>query len=579
MPKSNKPFTRQKGAVLILMAFIMGLGVLAYMLNTFDPQRLRLEQNKKTYQSLNAAKEALIAWSVNHQYAPGQMPWPDRHLDPGIYDGSSDCATTAFQYSNLLGQLPSLPDTSPCLDKNNGLSVYAGFSTYPSLGQDFRDAQGNKLWYAVSRNLVRKYDAPTSDPIINPNIINAPTYQWLQVLDRNGNLVSDRVAAVILAPGDALTGQNRAGAADASQFLDGFQIGAAVFNNRGYATEDEDFIMGDDSRNVSPNDPTFLQPYHFNDKLVYITIDELMAALEKRVGEQVRTSLKAYQDANGYYPYAAQLGTATNFSCELTNSAGVTGLTSGFLPVDNQSCTYTRIGAAQTSLICAQSVFDASTSGITQVRFDRTSGGTLTAVNSGLCVRNSTTRCTCTGSGSCGSGASTVTCTSTNCSTNGMMGNYRITNGKFRFRSAGCAFTTFPTKTAASCSNSNSVITCNTSNGTFSSCGDLEFGTLLPSWFKTNQWQNYVYYRLTRPALASLTVGTRNAEAVLVTVGRPINAIPFAASKVAAQVRPSCNTLNNYLDSAENANGDAVYDATSMQRNASYNDQTLVVEP
>jgi hypothetical protein len=160
-----------------------------------------------------------------------------------------------------------------------------------------------------------------------------------------------------------------------------------------------------------------------------------------------------------------------------------------------------------------------------------------------------------------------------------MMGNYRITNGKFRFRSAGCAFTTFPTKTAASCSNSNSVITCNTSNGTFSSCGDLEFGTLLPSWFKTNQWQNYVYYRLTRPALASLTVGTRNAEAVLVTVGRPINAIPFAASKVAAQVRPSCNTLNNYLDSAENANGDAVYDATSMQRNASYNDQTLVVEP
>jgi hypothetical protein len=579
MQKLNKQISKQKGAVLILMAFIIGLGVLAYMLHAFDPARLRLEQDKKTYQTLNEAKQALIAWSVSHQYTPGQMPWPDRHLDPGIYDGSSDCATTAFQYSNLLGQLPSLPDTSPCLDKNNGLSVYAGLSTYPSLGQDFRDAQGNKLWYAVSRNLVRKYDAPASDPAINPNIINAPTYQWLQVLDRNGNLVSDHVAAVILAPGDALDGQDRAGAADASQFLDRFQIGAAVFNNRGYATDDEDFIMGDDSRNVSTNDLTYVQPYYFNDKLVYITIDELMAALEKRVGEQVRTSLKTYQDANGYYPYAAQLGTATNFACELTSSAGITGLTSGFLPVDNQSCTYTRIGAAQTSLICTQPIFDASTSGITQVRFDRTSGGTFTAVNSGLCVRNSTTRCTCTGSGSCGSGASTVTCTSTNCSSNGMMGSYRVTSGKFRFRSAGCAFTTFPTKTAASCSNSNSVITCNTSNGTFSSCGDVEFGTLLPSWFKTNQWQNYVYYRLTRPVLASLTVGTRNAEAVLVTVGKPINATPFAVSKAAAQVRPSCNTLNNYLDSAENANGDAVYDATSIQRNASYNDQTFVVEP
>ena len=582
MQKLNKQITKQKGAVLILMAFIIGLGVLAYMLHAFDSARLRLEQDKKTYQTLNEAKQALIAWSVSHLYTPGQMPWPDRHLDPGIYDGSSDCATTAFQYSNLLGQLPSLPDTSPCLDKNNGLSVYAGFSTYPSLGQDFRDAQGNRLWYAVSRNLVRKYDAPVSDPIINPNIINAPTYSWLQVLDRNGNLVSDRVAAVILAPGDALDGQNRAGAADASQFLDGFQIGAAVFNNRGYATDDEDFIMGDDSRNVSATDPTFVQPYNFNDKLVYITIDELMAALEKRVGEQVRTSLKTYQDANGYYPYAAQLGTATNFSCELTNSAGVTGLTSGFLPVDNQSCTYTRIGAAQTSLICAQSIFDASTSGITQIRFDRTSGGTLTAVNSGLCVRNSTTRCTCTGSGSCGSGASTVTCTSTNCSSNGMMGSYRVTSGKFRFRSTGCAFTTFPTKTAASCSNSNSVITCNTSNGIFSSCGNQAFGALLPGWFKVNSWQNYVYYQMTQPAIPTITVGNRITEAAVVAVGRSIDSAPFVASKVIApfaQTRPSCNTLNNYLDSVENADGNTVYDATSTQRNASYNDQTFVVEP
>ena len=341
------------------MAFIIGIGVITYLLQSLDPQRLRAEQDAKTMHALNEAKKALIAWSVSHQYSPGQMPWPDRHLDPGVYDGSSDCSTAAFQYSNLLGQLPSLPDTSPCLDKNTGLSVYAGLSTYPGLGQEFRDAQGNRLWYAVSRNLVRKYDAPASDPVINPSVINAPTYQWLQVLDRNGNLVSNRVAAVIIAPGDALDGQNRAGAADAAQFLDRFQIGAAVFNNRGYATDDEDFIMGEDGRNVSANDPTYAQPYYFNDKLVYITIDELMAALEKRVGEQVRSSLKTYQDTNGYYPYATQLGTANNFACELTTNLGVAGLTNGFLPVDNQSCTYTRTGATQTNLTCTQQIFDA----------------------------------------------------------------------------------------------------------------------------------------------------------------------------------------------------------------------------
>ena len=576
----QKSITKQKGAVVILIAFIIGLGLLAYLLHAFDPARLRLEQDKKTMQTLNEAKQALIAWSVSHQYTPGQMPWPDRHLDPLIYDGSSDCVTTPFQYSYLLGQLPSQPDTSPCLDPNNGLNVYLGLSTYPSLGQEFRDAHGNRLWYAVSRNLVRDH-ATSTNPVINPNIINASTYQWLQVLDRNGNLVSDRVAVVILAPGEALDGQNRAGAADASQFLDRFQIGAAVFNNRGYATDDEDFVMGDDSSNVSANDPTFIQPYNFNDKLVYITIDELIAALEKRVGEQVRSSLKNYQDTNGYYPYAAQLGTTTNFACELTTIAGTTGLTSGFLPVDNQSCSYTR-SSPNTSLICTQSIFDAGTSGVASMRFDRTSGGTFSAINSGSCTRNSPTRCTCTGAGTCGDLASRLTCTTTSCSSVGMMGSYRLTSGKFRQRSAGCAQTTFPTKTATNCSNSNSVITCNTTNGSFSSCGNIAFGSLLPSWFKANLWQTYVYYQMTQPASLTITVGNKVTEATVVTVGRPIDAAPFALSKTpvpAAQVRPSCNTLNNYLDSVENSNGNTVYDATFTQRSIVYNDQTFVVAP
>ena len=577
MQKLNKQITKQNGAVLILMAFIIGLGVLAYLLHAFDPAGLRLEQDKKTYQTLNEAKQALIAWSVSHQYSPGQMPWPDRHLDPGIYDGSSDCATTVFQYSNLLGQLPSLPDTSPCLDGNTGLSVYAGLSTYSGLARDFRDAQGNRLWYAVSRNLVRKYDAPVSDPIINPNIINTPTYAWLQVLDRNGNLVSDRVAAVIIAPGDALDGQNRAGAADASQFLDRFQIGAAVFNNRGYATDDEDFIMGDDSRNVSPNDPTFVQPYSFNDKLIYITIDELMAALEKRVGEQVRTSLKTYQDTNGYYPYAAHLGTSLSY-------VGDGNLQSGFLPIF-QNCSYSATSATNTSLSCTQPIFDAVTSGITTVRFYLPSG-TFTS-STGSCTRQSSnTRCYCTGAGSCSRAGFTFTCSATNCNAvgTGATGDIRVRDGKLTYATDGCIINTPLVQDASGCPISNtgtSRATCNSINGTVASYsnGDIAFDSFLPAWFKTNQWQNYVYYQMTRPASVTLSAGIRNTEAVIVTVGRPINTVPFAESKAVAQVRPSCNTLNNYLDSIENANGDAVYDPTSTQRNASYNDQTFVVEP
>ena len=587
MQKLNQTIAKQKGAVLILMAFIIGLGVLAYLLYAFDPARLRLEQDKRTMQTLNEAKQALIAWSVSHRFSPGQMPWPDRHLDVGIYDGSSDCVTTLFQNSFLLGQLPSQPDTSPCLDPNTGLNVYTGLSTYPGLGQGFRDAQGNRLWYAVSRNLVRDH-VNSENPIVNPGMINPPnaitpymrqggtqSYPWLQVLDRNGSLVSDRVAAVIIAPGDPLNGQSRAGAADATQFLDGFRIGAAIYSNQSYSVVAEDFVMGEDSQNVSASDPTFVQPYNFNDKLVYITIDELMAALEKRVGEEVRHSLKTYQDTNGYYPFASQLGTTNNFACEQS-------LLSGFLPANHQSCAYTYTAAATSTLLaCTNTLFDTTTTAAETVRFDRTSGGTFSGAFSGLCNLNSPTRCTCTGIGSCGTAAIGVSCTASGCSSTGILGSYRVSNGKFRFRSAGCNQTTFPTKTN-SCSNSNAVITCSAVNGNFSNCNEASFTANLPAWFNQNQWGSFVYYQMTRPASPSIAVGNLTAEASIVAVGRPINTAPFA-SKGIAQTRVAaatqCSQLNEYLDSTENVNGDTVFEAKSRLRAGNYNDQTFVVVP
>jgi hypothetical protein len=581
--KLNQTWFKQKGAALIFMAFVLGLGAAVYVLKTFNSDNVKAQQDEKTSQTLKEAKVALIAWAVNHPNTPGMMPYPDRNGDVEGYDGKSDCYTGTFQYSLLLGQLPIAGQTNPCVLPQTGL------------GGDWRDAQGNRLWYAVSRNLVHDYEHSES-PIINSGMSNPPlfgvtpylrqggtqSYPWLKVLDRNGNLISDRVVAVIIAPGSPIGSQNRSAAApNANEFLDSFQIGAAVFNNSNYTSPNEEFVVGESSQNVLDSDTTFVKPYSFNDKLVYITIEELMAAVERRVGEQVRSSLKTYLDANGYYPYAAQLGTTANFACELTTAAGTAGLTNGFVPVDNQSCTYTR-SSPNTSLTCSQSIFDASTSGVTSIRFDRTSGGTFSTANSGLCTRNSTTRCTCTGAGTCGASASRVTCTSTSCSSTGMMGSYRLTSGKFRQRSAGCSQTTFPTKTAVGCSNSNSVITCNTINGDFSSCGNVAFGALLPSWFKANVWQGYVYYQMTNPATPAISVGNKITDAMVATVGRPIDTAPFALSKTpvtAAQVQPSCNLLNNYLDSVENADGNNLYDATSTQRNAGYNDQTFVVTP
>jgi len=582
---SSRPLgpSSQRGMVLILIAFIIGLGAAAFMFKMFNASNLQAAQDEKTMRVLNEAKSALIAWAVAHPNSPGMMPWPDRNVDldfdgDSAYDGKSDCVTTTFQPSYLLGQLPWRAQSNPCVMPHIGL------------GSDFRDAQGNHLWYAVSRNLVRDYQN-SEYPIINPGMANPPnavtpysrqggtdSYPWLRVLDRNGNLLSDRVAAVIISPGNPLEGQDRSSPApDASQYLDKLTIGSNTFRNFDAALVDEDFIMGEDSKNLSASDATFARPYYFNDKLVYITIDELIEALEKRVGEVARASLKKYQDTNGYYPYAAQLGTTTNYACELTAPASTTGLMAGFLPANNQDCAYTRTASA-TTLSCEESIFDASNSGVTSIRFDRTSGGNMANVSSGLCTRNSSTRCTCTGVGTCGNTTTRFSCTSLGCSSTGLRGSYRITNGKFRFRTGGCAQNTFPTKTAVGCSNSNSVIVCNASDGNLSSCGDVSFKNYLPTWFVTNQWQNYVYYQMTRPASTTITVGGQATEAVVVTTGRPIISAPFA-SLGSAQVTPSCSVINNYLDSAENTNGDNVLEATSKQRAINYNDQTFLVAP
>lgn len=577
-----KPAIKQNGAVIVLMMFLIGLAVSAYLIKSLNAASSQVRQDVKTYQALNNAKQSLISWAVSHKYYPGQMPWPDRNGD-GNYDGSSDCVAGAgtFQYDYLLGQLPSIPTTSPCFDPNNGLFVYSGLSTYPGLGQSFQDAHGNHLWYAVSRNLVYDYEH-SENPIINPGMLNASpaftpylrqggtqSYPWLRVLDRNGHLVSDRVAAVIIAPGNPIGGQDRSALApDASEFLDSFRIGAAIYSNRAYATANEDFVMGEDGRNVLASDTTFQKPYYFNDKLVFITIDELMAALEKRAANEVRVGLKKYYDNKGYFPYAAGLNLTTNpYQC-------VKGNLQGFLPIASASnyvcsCTDTK------SCSC-------HFAGITSVKYTRSGAGVYgssgAALPTGKCsVENSNKTCSCTGAGSCKS--STGLSTQFSCDA---CGNCSSTiAGNFSFKAKG-GFSSF----SGGCSSVSGDASCNgTSTGTFSvdSC-DLadELNSIYspPAWFTYNLWQDYIYYAAQRGLSPTLTAGGRSGiKALTITMGYPIITAPFA-SKGSAQIRPSCNLID-HMDTNINATGDVtnIYESLDKHRSQNYNDQIFVISP
>lgn len=287
---------KQKGLALLMLVFVLVLAVTTYSIKILNTADVKDAKGKKTAEALAEAKAALIGWSVSHPVQPGIMPFPDRSTDSN-YDGNSDCFNANPGFDLLLGRLPFLGQTAPCTAPS------------PGLASNLSDGDGEQLWYAVSRNLIRS----SIIPVINPSTADASTESWLIVRGKNGQIISDRVAAVIMAAGAPVGIQDRSGGlAGPAEYLDRITIFGVSYGNDDYTTANESFVISDEMQVVSSSDPRYLQPYEFNDKLTYITIDELMLALEKRAIGEVALGLRAYNLANGYYPYAATLGDPTN---------------------------------------------------------------------------------------------------------------------------------------------------------------------------------------------------------------------------------------------------------------------------
>lgn len=582
LPKARS----QSGAALILIMFILGLAIAAYTIKAFTTASMHARQDEETMKELGAAKAALIAWAVNNPEQPGMMPFPDRkETSSPNYDGKSDC----YQY-NLDGKYDKLIGNLPWLAMDN-----AGCNNFVSgLGHEFRDSSGEHLWYAVSRNLVYAY-VDSEYPVINPGMINSPyiqppylrqggttAYPWLTVADANGVTLSDRVAAIIIAPGDPIGNQDRSGVANPDQYLDKIiMAGGTQYKNFGYPLNNLDiqkFIIGENENIVSATDPRYQHPYHFNDKLVYITIDELMAALEKRVTAEAKNSIRTYFKSNSSYPYAAQLGSTSQYACEPDNKEG-------FLPLDNQICGYTATPSGR-SLDCTLPMFDTERSGILEVRLTLSGLLNVFIAKDKSCEINGLLKtCSCSGAGSCSTLTGSFICDGEkNCTSNGVNGTYNIEGGKFSNASGACSVTSPATKTADNCTEANSVVSCGFSASLpskFSSCGDATFGADLPSWFRANRWQDYIYYVTSRTSPGNITAGSRaSVEALLIATGRAIQAPPYTEAKsTMAQVRPSCSAINDYLDSIENTNSGLTFDAISKERSNNYNDQLFIVAP
>ena len=557
---------KQRGGALILIAFMIGIMLTAFLIKNFSANSIKAEQDAKTMEALGNAKDGLISWAVSHSTAPGQMPWPDRReLTSPNYDGQSDCSNANFNLlnsasePNFLGQIPTIASTTPC-------------QVYPGVGNRFLDSSGNNLWYAVSRNLVRRYSPPAADPVINPGIINSPTYPWMIVRNSAGDIISDRVAVVIIAPGPALPGQDRSGAAPLPvNFLDQVTIGANTYSNFDYAVDAEDFIIGDITSGT------------FNDHLVYITVDELMYALENRVANEISNALLAYQSANlGNLPNAAPLGSIDNYVCQAPLSGGphlADPANAGLLPITSKvagsdfNCAIDRSGMI-TTITC-----DNHFTNKASISFSVMPAGIPFNAASGLCTLSDGDRtCTCTGEGECGTPGPFFLCDDVECRTNVSGGTIKINS------SAGYEFTEASGSCSLSCNSFDAELTCITTPAVYAGSGsrdtcDSPALTTLPTWITTNRWQDYFYYRTAQNEISRLSSGGRvDIDALLVGTGGAILSPSVAASKGSSQVRPSC-VLNDYLDSIENTNTDSVFDSYTQHRNLNYNDRVYIVAP
>ena len=308
----------QRGAVLLTaLALTLLAGASALLTRLESTAAPRTHEAAATARALARARQALIGWSVGAglagggvEHTPGVLPFPDRNMDAKGYDGKADCVTTGLSDRHLIGRLAWAGDTSPCPAR--------------ALGVEFRDGSGEPLWYAVSRNLVSHRGGSASDPPINPGLLDGtPAYPWLRLIDTDGGVVhgSDgeplEIAAVIIAPGPPLADQARTGVApDAVHYLDAVTVNGVTYDNAdsdgcrdavagASAYTDcpglagEEFILYPDSRDTGTGADSF------NDRIAYITAEELLRAAEARALGAMAAVLERYRTSYAAYPWMA----------------------------------------------------------------------------------------------------------------------------------------------------------------------------------------------------------------------------------------------------------------------------------
>ena len=247
----------QRGAAILLAVITLLIAVAYAAVSPGLSTAVRLSRERNTSDALAQAKAALLAWSMAHADAagaaaharPGELPCPDMNGD-----GLAEATCTA-------GQPGLLPWRTLAIERP-------------------LDSAGEELWYAVASGFL-----PFA---LNPGPINSDSAGQLDLYDAAGTLLTPagrRLAAVLIAPGEALASQSGRPSITASAYLD-------TAYGRNNATTGGPFVTGP-VREAGAAVPSL------NDVVVGLSANELVAAAERRALREAQLALVAYAAANG----------------------------------------------------------------------------------------------------------------------------------------------------------------------------------------------------------------------------------------------------------------------------------------
>lgn len=266
----------QRGQAMIMTAVLIILGVLTAVYTTAGTRSISLanRQADDTAKTLLEVKNAMIAWSAartpitgSTNRRPGELPCPDSDntgTDPG-----PTCAAGA------IGRVP-----------------------WKSLGiPEPKDSSGETLWYAISGPF--RYFSLSNDAITSDTVGDLTVYHG-----SSATKLTSQAIAVLIAPGTPLGTQNRDPASTANCTTTGTTI-ARNLCAENYLDTASSINNATPATNVTP--PSFIQATTsstFNDRVLAITNEDLMPAVEQRVARELITYLNAYRASTGVYPWA-----------------------------------------------------------------------------------------------------------------------------------------------------------------------------------------------------------------------------------------------------------------------------------